>query len=450
MLAGAALGGTVVWALARGHVRERFLSVEAPVYLLLATGLVFRKREAEALAGNPLDTAGLFRVACVGLALLLAGLALTSNARANTDRVTTRPFRLYSLYVLVVFIGAPLSVNAPLTAYRGVELTAAVLVVAAAYRVAGSWSVQRMETVLYWWTVALAAVAWAGVVAFPGQALTRINSPLPWQLHSVLPAISANGVGTLGVMLCVWSLGFLVRPRHWIPARPAVLRALAILGFVSLLFAQYRTGYVAAAVAVFVLLAFRGRFAGAWVVLAVAVLLLLWGTVAFRQAEPTLLRGQTVQRAQELSGRIDWWKEAIPVWKESPLVGRGLLTATRFEVLARIGRTLTSTIHSTWVEALVGTGLIGIGFLGLFFLILLRRALKVALRRDGRIVPLLLLAILLIRSITGSTFEASGAGALLPLVLAMHFRDGAPFRHPARQERMEDRERVWIEAREPG
>src|SRR6266540_3071198 len=145
LLGGAALGGTVVWALARGHVMDRFLLVEAPVLLLLASSLVFRIRDADSLAQNPLDTAGLFRVGCQGLALLLAGLALTSDSKAAVDRVTSRPFRFYCAYLVVVFLGAPVSVNLPLTAYRGVDLLIGVLVVAAAYRAAGQSSLHRIE-----------------------------------------------------------------------------------------------------------------------------------------------------------------------------------------------------------------------------------------------------------------------------------------------------------------
>jgi len=423
MLSGAALGGTVVWALARGHVMDRFLSVEAPVLLLLASSLVFRIRDADSLAQNPLDTAGLFRVGCQGLALLLAGLALTSDSKAAVDRVTSRPFRFYCAYLVVVFLGAPVSVNLPLTAYRGVDLLIGVLVVAAAYRAEGQSSVHRIERVIYWWTAALAVSAWIGVLFFPGQALTPIKSPLPWQLRGVLPAISANGLGSVGVVLFIWSLGLLVSPRELLPARRSVVRFMVALGFLSLLFAQYRTGYISAAVGLLVLVLLRGKLAGLWALAAVVVVLSLWGAVVFRQAGPVALRGQTIQRAEELSSRIDWWRESIPVWRESPLIGRGLLTATRFEVLARIGRTTTSTIHGTWVEALVGTGIIGVGFLAAFALVLLNRAFKEALRRDGRIVPLLILSIVLVRSATGSTFEASGSGALLVLALALYFRD---------------------------
>ena len=96
------------------------LFVEVPVLLLLASSLVWRVRTTDDIAADPLDAAGQIRVGCVGLAGLLALTALVWPARSET-RVgrTPLPFRLYGAYVLVVFAGAPLSVQPLLTAYGG-------------------------------------------------------------------------------------------------------------------------------------------------------------------------------------------------------------------------------------------------------------------------------------------------------------------------------------------
>ena len=104
------------------------------------------------------------------------------------------------------------------------------------------------------------------------------------------------------------------------------------------------------------------------------------------EVEPYALRGQTPEEARELSSRLDYWSAALPVWRESPLIGKGLLTGTRFEVLAPLGLTFTSGIHSTWVEALVGTGVIGLALVSLSFLITFKRAFVLALW-SGDLVP---------------------------------------------------------------
>jgi O-antigen ligase len=110
------------------------------------------------------------------------------------------------------------------------------------------------------------------------------------------------------------------------------------------------------------------------------------------------------------------------VWEQSPLIGGGLLTATRFEVLARMGETYTSGIHGTWVEALVGTGLIGLALLSLSFLVTCKRAVITAVRR-GDLVPVLLLTVLGVRTLTGNTFESFDYGAIIFLWLALSLSD---------------------------
>jgi O-antigen ligase len=225
---------------------------------------------------------------------------------------------------------------------------------------------------------------------------------------------------------------------------PRLSLAIAAAGFVTLVAAQYRTGYVAFAVGLVILLALRRRAALAAFVL-VAVLV---GQGFVEEAQPLLLRGESPEEASQLSSRLEWWSFAIPVWQESPLVGRGLLTATRFEVLGEIGREETSTIHSTWVEALVGTGVIGITFLAASFLVLLRRAIRCALAPAGRIVPLVVLTVVAIRSVTGTTFEASGQSLLIFLVFALNLNDSHTWvrsratpteQHRAGQQRGRDR-----------
>jgi O-antigen ligase len=143
-------------------------------------------------------------------------------------------------------------------------------------------------------------------------------------------------------------------------------------------------------------------------------------------AQPFLLRGDTPQEAEQLNSRLEWWTLAIPVWRRSPVIGGGLLTATRVDILDPLGRGDTSTIHSTWVEGLVGTGLVGLAFLGSAFLVLMWRTLREALSPGGRVVPLVVMTVIAVRSFTGTTFEASGRSLVLVLAFAYALRDRRP------------------------
>ncbi|HEV3464559.1 MAG TPA: O-antigen ligase family protein [Actinomycetota bacterium] len=431
-LGGAALGlgASLSSVVVAKRVLRAVLFVEVPVLLLLASSLVWRVRTTDDIAADPLDAAGQIRVGCVGLAGLLALTALVwpSRTEARVGRVAL-PFRLYGAYVLVVFAGAPLSVQPLLTAYRGVELATAVLVLLAARQSVGLEAIGRIGTTLFWFLVALVGSVWAGVLVFPGlavQPLLNEAAPIPWNVQGVYPSIASNGVGTLGVTLTIWSLARARPGGGGRPLRPALAYALAAVGVVTLGASQYRTGYGALAIGVAVLLALRNRR-----MLLVAVLLgsAIWmaflGPQLVEQAAPFLLRGQTAEEARGLTSRVEWWEASIPVWEKSPLVGRGLLTGTRFEVLARLGLRDTGGIHSTWVEVLVGTGLIGLGLLLASAAVSVRRALTLALTPGGAVLPLLLLTVMLVRSVTGNTFESfQGLETVTFMWLALSLGDG--------------------------
>jgi O-antigen ligase len=433
-LAALAVGVPTLKAILGRHVRPGFIAVEVPVLLLLLSTLVFRGRSADDLAYNPLDAAAQFRVLCVALALILGAVALISRPHAapSNGRLTSLPIRLYFLYVFVVFLGAPVSINLPLTAYRGVELLTGLIVMVGARRSVGDEAADRIGALLYWLTIALLLSVWIGYVVAPDLAvghLTNTQVPIGWQISGVVPSISSNGVGTLGVLVTFWSLGRLRTFPSGANLQRWLAYALAGLGFASLIFAQYRTGYVAFVMGLLVYLLFRRKW-----VLATLVVMVVLGAIAIgpsslvKDAEPFALRGQTTEQASELSSRVEFWTAAIPVWQRSPLIGGGLLTATRFEVLAPLGDAYTSGIHSTWVEALVGTGLIGLALLTLSFLVTCKRALVTAVR-SGDLVPVLLLAVLGVRTITGNTFEAFNYGAIIYFWLALFLPDNGERRY---------------------
>jgi O-antigen ligase len=426
-LAAVAVGVPTVKAILGRRVRPGFIAVEAPVLFLLLSTFVFRGRSADQLAYNPLDAAAQFRVLCVALALALGAVALISRPHAvpSNGRLTSLPIRVYFIYVFVVFLGAPVSIDLPLTAYRGIELLTGLIVMVGARRSVGDEAAERIGTVLYWITIGLLLSVLIGCIVAPDLAITHLtnNAPIVWQISGVVPSISSNGVGTLGVLVTFWSLARL----RALPSPTTLQRGFAYvmagLGVVSLFFAQYRTGYVAFVIGLLVYLLIGRKWVKATLVLMTVLGAIAWGPSSLvKEAEPYALRGQTTEQASQLSSRVDFWAAAIPVWEESPLIGRGLLTATRFEVLAPLGFTDVSAIHSTWVEALVGTGLIGLALLSLSFLITFKRAFVRALR-SGDLVPVLLLAVTAVRSITGNTFEIFNYQAMVYLWLALSLSD---------------------------
>src|SRR5919201_920533 len=76
LVAAAGVAGGTAFTAIRGHRLERALAVEIPVILILVSNQVLRVRTAAEIAANPVDTAGAFRVGCIGLAALLGVAAL--------------------------------------------------------------------------------------------------------------------------------------------------------------------------------------------------------------------------------------------------------------------------------------------------------------------------------------------------------------------------------------
>jgi O-antigen ligase len=418
--------GLLVVPLVHRRIGSSLVVVELPMLFVLLSGLVFRERDAASLSSNPLDAAGLYRLLCLGTALTLGALALTHPEARGGHLNLTRPFRLYAAYAATVFFGALVSVDVQLTLFREFELITLVIVVAGALRTFGPEAIRRGLRVMYLWYVAMALLVWAGVLFLPSQGLIHLTrSPLPIQIEGAVPAISSNGTGTIGTILAIWSLALLLSRSEEPIVRRTWTWAVMGLGLATLVFAQYRTGYVAVLLAVIVLLALRRRGAIAAIAVVAVVVATLWGAAIVRDVAPVALRGADVTEASQLSSRVEWWSASIPIWQESPIVGRGLLTATRFEVLEQLGRTTTSSIHGTWVEALVGTGLVGVVLLGLALIIVLVRAGKEAVTR-GRLTPIALAVVLLIRSITGPTFESLSDMALLFVLVACSLPDPIP------------------------
>lgn len=430
LFAGAAI---ILYGLDR--TRLGYLAIEVPVLLIMLSTLTLRysfsggPRSASELTENPLDIFSMFNLGCTSLAFALALLALTAPQSRRVARLTTRPVRLYALYAFVAFLGIIVSVNSALTFFRVLEMLTGLLVVAGAFRTAGSESLKRIESMIYWYSVAMMGSAWVGVVVFGGAGLERVNSPIPLRLVGILPHISSNTLGYLGVVVALWSMARLLARDREVGPRPGV--SVLIVGFslVTLVAAQYRTGYAmfVAGTALLLLVAGRKLLAGSAIIV-VAVISLSGGGIS-EDAQPYLLRGQDTERASRLSGRVNYWSAALPVWQESPVIGGGLKTASRLVALEDLDteKGSASNLHSTWVEALVGTGAIGVTLLALSLLTSWWRSLYRALSGAGRIVPAVVLSALIIRTLTGGSIEGGGDTQLFFLTLAFGLRDGPGF-----------------------
>lgn len=407
------LGGTLAAASQRVF---RPIYVEVPALLLLIANLSLRARNAGDLAENPLDTAGLIKLAGTMLALAIGTVALLTPRKDIAPHVAPLPLVLYLAYVLVAALGVLASQMPFLTGYRVMGVLAPIVVLFGALRGVGREALPRLERVLLRWGQMVLLFGWAAVFVAPGIALEEVQSPIPFRIDIPTLGITANSFGTIGALVVVWYLARLFeRDREPVGRRSAAFWI--VVGLASIIGAQYRTGYVALALALSLVLVLRARKTMMLTGVVAVVALGIWGPAVADQLQPYVLRGQTPQEAAELSGRLEWWSLAGPVWESSPYVGQGLQTATRF-ILADAGYDETSTIHSTWVEALIGTGLFGLTCLAMSLSAALYRAFRVAVTPSGRVVPLVLLVIIATRSVTGASIEDGGYQLMVFLTIA--------------------------------
>lgn len=370
---------------------RQFLALVA-LYLVLASTLVFRQRTANELSDDPLDLAGQFRIIALGAAFVLACVSMLSRS-FNLRRVPIAGW-LVIAYVAAVPLAIPEAVSVSLVLFKWTELVTFVVVWLALTRAFPDDTTVPLRHVGIAVGLELTAVL-VGIVLFPAQAVLPTGGIVPFQLKGHLPQVSANEVGTLGLVVVAFGLG-----------RERVNAGLVALGVAVVLAAQYRTGYVALLAMVVVVLVLRRHVAarGLLVVLAIVVPI----AAQTRVVEQAWLRNETsAATLTTLTGRTIWWGEAIDVAERSPVVGIGLSSGVRFEVLQARFNGFTSTIHSTWVEAYVGTGLVGVSLLAAALLAAIASALQ-RVRWDGALLPITLLTLLSVKSITGSTMEIGG------------------------------------------
>jgi O-antigen ligase len=176
-------------------------------------------------------------------------------------------------------------------------------------------------------------------------------------LYGVFPAIHANSLGEYGAIIAVVSLRGLLLPPNG-KSSPVWYGLACTFGLAALLFSQTRSalgGFLVGAV--LVLLFSKGKglttllLSGAAALISVGgVGSLLWQFV---------LRRQSPELFQSLSGRVDWWEFGWQQFLRSPLTGLGAYTA-RFEVLAKLGASDISSIHNSFLEVVLGVGVLGL------------------------------------------------------------------------------------------
>jgi O-antigen ligase len=355
------VGIGVLWGVRAGVPMLRELLPRLRWWHLLWAALflsffTFRVRDTEALAENPLDPWGMYRVGLVGIVAVALLLRLATKATNTLAALSSGAVGWLVAYGLVNLVSAVWSAYPALTVYKSLEyLTDLVLLAAIVATVRSS---REYKTIFDWtWALygILVLVVWSEVLAWPAEALEYHRSLLGIQISGVVPSVPANTVGKVGAVLGIVSLTRLLRST----AHRTFYAVAFLLSLTTLVFAQSRGPYAGFLAAVALILIATRRW-GILIPVVLAALVVLLNPGPRDMAWEFARRGQDAELLQSLSGRTFWWSYAWERFHEHPVVGYGGYAGPRFAVLAGIGQSFTSSLHNTWLEVLLGVGVVGL------------------------------------------------------------------------------------------
>jgi O-antigen ligase len=324
-------------------------------FMFFVSGLTFRVRGAEDIQENPLDPAAFFRILLVGgVGGVLIG-AFSQRQGARIHNLFRGPVGWLAAYAVFSVLSTLWSVYPAWTLYRSMEYLTGVALIAA---VVGSFRATVEFKALFDWTWLLTGLllvsVWIGVVYAPEEAMREVGL-LGMQLEGVLPRVAANSVGDLGAVIGTVSFVRFLYGKG--SSRRFYLLAL-FLATVTLVLSASRSPLTGFLLAVLMVL-FLDRRISLLVFVIVTIPLAASLTPLGDIFWDFFLRGQSEEMFLSLSGRVYWWEAALPMIKEKPLLGHGAYAAGRFLVAQYFAPTLSS-LHGTWPEVLIGTGLVGL------------------------------------------------------------------------------------------
>jgi hypothetical protein len=333
--------------------------------LFFFSGLVFRIRGAQEIDQSPLDIWAAYRI---GL-MLIVGLVLCGRLvfhRTNwLGALFSGTIAILAIYPLLSLVSTVWSVRPSWTVYKSIEYLLDLALISAI--VVTVQSVQEYRKLVNWsWTLLglLVASAWVGAIIDPADGLMSapIIGPLSVRLEGVMPRVDANTIGEICAILALVSVHRMLddpeakNSRGW-------YAGLLSASLVTLIFSQTRAAMAAFVVGFVVLLLLTRRYAltGALVALStMAAAIALMFTNFGRTFSDFLLRGQSNESVQGLSGRMDVWQASFTAFLHRPWIGYGGFAGSRFVVLPYMAsQGGASSSLSTYVDSLLDLGVWG-------------------------------------------------------------------------------------------
>jgi O-antigen ligase len=322
--------------------------------LLYISTLVFRVRSQESTQAEPLDAWTLVRI--VPEMIVFGWLLVRLYHRRDAVVWTRWMFRgltgALTIFALVCTASTVWSVYPAWTLYKSLEYLLDISVLGAA--LANIRTLTDYEDLFNWtWTIyGLELVwVWLQIPLWPSESI------VDQRLKGFIPATGSNAVGQSGAIFAIIALCRLL-PLNGRRSNVSFSWLLFAFGMLSLLVSQTRNAIGGLVLGVVLVLVLSRR---SWLVALMGALgAMAWFLTPLGDIVLAYLqRDQSEAAMKSLTGRAEFWSYAWEQFLLHPLTGMGAYAGGRFFVMTKLGID-TATLHSDWIELLVGVGLFGL------------------------------------------------------------------------------------------
>jgi O-antigen ligase len=322
----------------------------ALVVALLGTFSIVSGTDTQEVLRDPVTIERVVRGALAVLALLMVAPALINRVRSYTPG--RRAMAGLLVYVGVALVSTIYSAAPLVTAAKVLELTAGLApILAIALGPRPGERLRSTVTLVIGLGSTMLTVAVVGFIAMPSTFRTFGSRPgFVMQQTMVSPYLHNNGLAALGAIIAVFAVAKILTDSD----HRRIWGGVAMVGVLNVVLAAGRQGVIMLLIGLAIVLWSKRRTLLVGLVVPTGI----WIAYDYGDTLFDIFARNRPQNLGTLSGRVGWWEVALETWSAHPWTGWGYGAGGRFVALASMGRT-SSSVHSGYIETLVGVGIVG-------------------------------------------------------------------------------------------
>ncbi|MEJ5366520.1 MAG: O-antigen ligase family protein [Desulfosoma sp.] len=306
-------------------------------------------------ATDSLNFANFLRIFLVSSSLTWSSLILLLNAKSSFLSLLRICFLGFLFYAVTGTISGSYASHPFYAIWKSIELAASILAAITAVSIPTEDHLVTFNEVVIGVLYLLFFSVCLGAIVFPQRAFIPSRGIFSYMLQGAILPINPNSVGLIAALVAIHTFSSLLNPFRMNTKISTLLRLFFAL--IILILSQSRTSLIGFSVASILLMLLYKRMFLLILCSIIGFSLFFLGYYDFIVA--FVMRGQSRDLFLSFSGRTYMWKTAWTYFLKSPFIGHGLASAGRFDLL---GGGPASTLHGTFVEVAVGTGIVGFSF----------------------------------------------------------------------------------------